>query len=419
MMLNELPRLLADFKPLPGVLKADYEDFVVEELPLYPADDAGTHVYFQLEKRGLSTMQAVADVARALGVAKRDIGYAGLKDARAVTRQWMSVEHVPKDRLLALEIPRLKILDVKLHGNKLRLGHLRANRFNIKVRQFDENRFGELRNAFERLIAVGCPNYFGEQRFGSRGDSWQVGQALLAGNADEAIDAMLGRPAPDDQPALKQARTLYEQGQFQPASRAWPAMFTTERRVLRALMSNRGKKRRAIFAIEPHIRRLYTSAFQSHLFNQVVAARLPHGLARLMVGDLAFLHANGAVFRVIDLTAEQPRADKGEISPTGPLFGYRMTRPADEPLHIEQSVFSAAGLDADSFQARGLNVKGSRRALRFLVAESQIELGADRRGPYLEFRFCLPKGCYATSLLREFIDTAPPEEESGAELDNE
>lgn len=418
-MPNDSPRLLSDFKPLPGVLKADYEDFEVEEIPLYPADNVGTHLYFLLEKRGLSTMQAVADVARALGVAKRDIGYAGLKDARAVTRQWMSVEHVSKERLMALEIPRIKILDAKLHGNKLRLGHLRANRFTIRVREFNESRFQELKNAFERLMGVGCPNYFGEQRFGSRGDSWKVGRALLAGDADEAIDAMLGRPQPDDAPALRQARTLYEQGQFQAASRAWPAMFSTERRVLRAMLSNRGKKRRAIFAIEPHIRRLYTSAFQSHLFNQVVAARLPHGLSTLLLGDLAFLHVNGAVFRVLDPAVEQPRADRGEISPTGPLFGYRMTRPAEEPLKIELSVFTAAGLDADSFQARGLNVKGSRRALRFLPAEPQIELGADRRGPYLEFRFVLPKGCYATSLLREFIDTAPLEEESGAELESD
>src|SRR5690606_18406346 len=92
--MEDWPRLLTDFEPLPGVIKEDYDDFVVEELPLYAASGAGTHTYFLLEKRGLSTMQAVNDMARALGVRRIDIGYAGLKDARAVTRQWMSVEHV-------------------------------------------------------------------------------------------------------------------------------------------------------------------------------------------------------------------------------------------------------------------------------------------------------------------------------------
>ena len=92
--MDELPRLLTGFQRPPGVIKDDYEDFVVEEVPLYEPCGDGTHVYFRIEKTGLPTMQAVHEIGRALGRPVRDIGYAGLKDARAVTRQMLSVEHV-------------------------------------------------------------------------------------------------------------------------------------------------------------------------------------------------------------------------------------------------------------------------------------------------------------------------------------
>src|SRR5688572_14988833 len=124
--MNALPRLLSDLTPVPGVLKEDYTDFEVEELPLYPFRGEGTHTYFLLEKSGLSTMQAVQDLARALGRLRYEIGYAGLKDARAVTRQWMSLEHVDEAAVRGLEIPRMRILEITRHTNKLRIGHLRG-----------------------------------------------------------------------------------------------------------------------------------------------------------------------------------------------------------------------------------------------------------------------------------------------------
>src|SRR5262249_17897308 len=125
--MNELPRLLREFVPAPGVIKQDYDDFVVQETPLYPFSGEGTHTNFLVEKGGLSAMQAVHDLARALGVRRFEIGYAGLKDARGVTRQWMSVEHVEAERVRAVEIPRIRVLETTRHTNKLRIGHLRGN----------------------------------------------------------------------------------------------------------------------------------------------------------------------------------------------------------------------------------------------------------------------------------------------------
>lgn len=405
--LAELPRFLADFTPPPAVLKADYEDFHVEELPLYPASGEGTHTYFLLEKAGLSTMQAVADVARALGVLRRDIGFAGLKDARAVTRQWLSVEHVEPVRLEQLDLPRMQVIDVTRHTNKLRLGHLAGNRFRIRMREVPEQQTDALRGALGRLIGKGVPNYFGQQRFGARGDSWLIGRASLHGELEEALDVLLGRPGALDSPPVREARERYERGDYEGAARQWPGMFRDERRALRMLQAKKGNKRRAFLGIDKRMRQFYISAYQSHLFNQVLALRLPSGLDRLEEGDLAWRHANGAVFRVERLEDEQPRADAQEISPSGPLYGYRMTWPTGEPGRREAALLEAEGLSEDAFRS-GLRVKGGRRPLRFPLKDADIRLGADQRGPYLELTFTLPPGCYATALLRELFTVREP-----------
>lgn len=408
--MSETPRFLSNFEPAPGLIKQDYEDFVVDEAPLYQPAGEGTHTYFRIEKAGLSTVQAASDVARALNVRVRDIGYAGLKDARAVTRQWFSVEHIEPARVEQLEIPRLRVLDVTRHRNKLKIGHLAANRFVIKVRNTQPARLGELQDGLARLSREGMPNYFGRQRFGGRGDTWAVGRAMLHGRNEEAVDVLLGRPSQRDIGDVARARKLYENQQYRDAAAAWPGVFRNERRALKALVRSKGNRKRALFAIDGNSRRFYVSAYQSYLFNMVVAKRLTTGLGKLMIGDMACLHASGAAFRVEDAAVEQPRADAFEISPTGPLFGYRMSPAEGLPGEIESAVIDAEELPPDAFRSGPIRVKGTRRALRVRPDDAKIQLGADERGAYLELRFGLPRGSYATSLLRElFIEDAAPD----------
>ena len=145
------------------------------------------------------------------------------------------------------------------------------------------------------------------------------------------------------------------------------------------------------------------SALQSRMFNDVVARRID-SLDRLMTGDLAYKHENGAVFLVEDAAVEQPRCEAFDISPTGPLVGYRMTLPQGEPLNVEQAVMAEQGLKPDDFRDTGrLKVKGARRPLRAAAEDVNLAAGADENGVHITVAFTLPAGSFATVLLRELM----------------
>jgi len=404
-MTQNLPYLTADVPPLGGRIKGRPDDFRVEEVPLYEASGQGTHTYVCIDKTGLSTLRAVREIARALGEPHRNVGYAGMKDANATTRQILSIEHVPTERIEKLEVPGIRVLWVRRHGNKLRLGHLRGNRFAIRLRDVDAGRLGEVRELLGVLAQRGVPNYFGEQRVGARGDTWQIGRAMMKQDWVEAVSLMLGRPSEYDRGEVLRARQLFDEGRYEEAAKAWPYPFPDARRACLTMARTAGSHKRAFFGVDKTVKRLYLSAFQSYLFNQVVAARI-QSLHRLMTGDLAYRHANGAVFRVADAAAEQPRADTFEISPSGPLFGYRMTEPEGEPGEIESRLLAAEGLHPADFRVPGAHkIKGARRPLRFQPRECEVDAGRDDGGDYFELRFFLEPGCYATSVLREICKT--------------
>ncbi len=396
-----LPFFTVDLPGVGGQIKQFNEDFVVEEIPLYRPSGEGTHAYFAIEKQGLTTLAAIKQVANALGKPSREIGYAGLKDAHGITRQMFSVEHVDPQRVADLSFARIKVLSVSRHTNKLKLGHLAGNRFIIKTRDSAPSATPKAEAVLERLMARGVPNYFGPQRFGARGDNGQIGRAVLCEDYEKAIALILGRLGPFDHGRVRQARELFESGDLHAALSAWPPAFREQIRVCREMVRTGGDARRAWEATDRTLRKLYVSACQSELFNRVVAVRIT-GLHRLETGDLAYKHANGACFRVEDAAVEQPRCDAFEISPTGPLFGPRMTEPFGRPRDRELNVLADAGL------TRGLNQSkhrdsppGGRRPLRVPIGEPELDAGSDDRGAFLRLRFTLPAGAYATNVTRE------------------
>ena len=409
-MPNAITYLTQDLPGIGGQIKAAPEDFNVEEIPLYTPSGEGEHTYFALRKRNLATMEAIRRVASALHVSPNTFGHAGLKDAKAVTTQMLSVQGVSPERLLALDLPNIEILWAKPHRNKLRVGHLRANRFQIVVRNVQPNALARAQEVLARLQQKGVPNRFGEQRFGIKGDSYQIGRAFVQQDWKAVLDVFLGQPGEMESEQLQAARCAYADNALERAYDLFPrSTHTNERNVLNALMQRPADLESACMAMPVNLRKFFLSAYQSYLFNRVMERRLS-SLGTLFVGDLAMKHRNGACFHVENPNIEQPRADAFEISPTGPLFGYKMTAPHGEPGRIETEVLSEDGLVSTSFHVRSpVRVDGARRALRLPIEAASVE----EVDVGLRLSFTLPPGGYATVVLDEVMKTGLPSGESG------
>jgi tRNA pseudouridine13 synthase len=381
-----------------GTIKQQVEDFVVEELPLYEPSGQGPHTFFEIEKKGLSTFHAVRSIAAALGVSANRIGYAGLKDAQAVTCQVLSVEGVPPEAVMALELPAIQIRWAERHRNKLKIGHLRGNRFTIRIRGVEESALADCQALLEVLTQRGVPNRYGLQRFGQRGDSGVLGKAVVLGDAPGFIERFLGRPHPHESETAQTARALFDEGAWSDALEYFPFSMADERRALQTMISSQGDHGAAYRSVPKRLKVFLLSAYQSVLFNRVLDARLQN-LDQVFEGDLAMKHPGRSVFRVEDATVEQPRADRFEISPTGPIFGYKMIQPTGQQADLEERVLAAEGMVPEDFRVgRGIKARGGRRALRFRVYEP--ELWWDEG---LVLRFWLSKGSYATALLAEVM----------------
>ncbi len=343
-----------------GRIKDAPEDFVVEEIPLYEPQGTGDHLYVRFTKRDLTTEQVVRSFADAVGVQARDIGVAGLKDKVAVTTQTISIP-VPKpgagfdDRVRSLSLPGVVIREATRHANKLRTGHLAGNRFTIVVRGLDEADVDFVRASLERLGREGLPNAFGAQRFGRDRD-----------NAAQALAWLTGK--------------------------------------------TRGPG-------DPRKKRFLWSALQSELFNEVLDRRVADGTWRTPeLGDL-LRKRDGGFFPCTDEAGDRERAGRGEVSPTGPMFGAKMRAPTGRPGELEREVFEARlGASFDLARTKPYG-EGARRELVLSVEAMTVERtvkqfpekdAAEReQGAALTVRFVLPKGAYATSVLAAAVAFEP------------
>jgi tRNA pseudouridine13 synthase len=401
-MSQSLPLLTRDLPGVGGAIKEHLEDFQVAEIPLYEPSGEGTHLYFEVTKKGIPTPAAIQRIARHLGVRPDDVGVAGMKDARAVTTQWMSIEHVDEARLATLQDAQLSIGRVTRHTNKLRTGHLAGNRFGIRIRNPQPGALEAAQAALDVLARRGVPNFFGSQRFGSRGDGSELGRALAAGNDDEFLALFLGRPKEDDPPDCTAAREAFDRGDLEAAMQLWPPHYSAERRILAAFARKRTAAR-AIAALDKRMKRLYVSAFQSRIFNEILARRID-SIDQVQLGDWAQKTDTGGVFLVEDLAADAPRAATFQISPTGPIFGRRCRIAQGEPGRLEREVMAQHRLeDGELTKVGSLKLDGTRRPLRFPIRDVAVAAGEDQAGAFVEVRFFAPSGCYATVVLGEVM----------------
>jgi len=418
--------LTADVPGIGGAIKQHDSDFLVEELPLYDPCGEGEHLYLMVEKRGMSAMDMTSALAKHFGVSTRAIGTAGLKDKRAFTRQVVSI-HAPGRALEdfpSLDHPRMSILWVDKHTNKLKRGHLRGNRFSIKVRGVSPTAVRQAKAVLDRLATIGVPNRFGKQRFGYLMNNHLVGRALLLGKYQDAIDLLLS-PDPMAPESQAEARALYASGDLARSYEIWPRVYQAERKTLGAL--SRGQTPdRAIRAIDATAASFYISSFQSAVFNAVLNGRISEGtLDRFVEGDLAFLNSRRVSFLIEadDLadpeTAE--RLERFEISPSGPMWGSEMPRGSGAVDAAEVEALAGASMgpeDLLNIEMTNLEmVRGDRRPLRIKLSDPDCEGGVDDHGSYVRCAFELPRGSFATTVMDEVMKGDPLADEVQQRLD--
>ncbi len=347
MATSPLPYVTADLPGIGGQLRAEISDFQVEEIPAYLPCGEGSHIYAWIEKRGMTTANAIRELAGQLEIRESDVGCAGMKDKFAVTRQMLSLPPpLTSEAVLACDIEGITILSALPHGNKLKTGHLKGNRFILRIRELDCD-VAEAQKRSEAILArlsavPGAPNWYGAQRFGRGGGNASTGKALVTKST------ISGRPP-------------------------------------------RGRQRR-----------LYISAYQSKLFNECLAERLGDELFQtVLLGDLLQKRDSGGVFACEDPALDQARFATGELSLSGPMFGHRMkTCTPDSAAHErEQRILEREEISLESFSHLSKLANGARRPLSILLQETQVIAHDDS----LEVRFDLPSGTYATAIMRELI----------------
>ena len=404
----EQPAAVAALEDLAGSLGGHIrgypEDFMVEELPLFRPSGRGEHTIVQVEKRAAPTLDVLLFLSKQVKISERRIGYAGLKDARAVARQYLSLPRVAPERVLGLRHRKFRVLSAARHDVGLKIGHLRGNRFTIRIRDCDLGRLEDARAVLERLVARGVPNAYGIQRFGTRQDGHLVGRSVLDGDWQGFVDQLLGRPSPlEKNPVIVEARTAYDEGRLEDARRLFPRKHRAEKRAL-GVLARGGSPAEAYEAIPPAQRRIWLSAWQSYLFNEVLDARVRDGsYDQLLPGDLAHLEDSGAAYLVTDPEADAARAAKGRASATGPLIGYDMRFPEGTPGTLEHAVMAAWKTTPDQFLEGASRARGARRPLRILLREASLTAEPD--GTVLA-RFVLPSGAFATVILDHLMRRA-------------
>lgn len=410
-------RRLLDSAPVEGArIKERPGDFIVEELPLYEPSGEGEHLYLRIVKEGMSHHEMVDALCAHFGVDAQAIGIAGMKDRQAVTGQTVSVHLPRKPELRSIQEPRIQVVWATWHGNKLRRGHLAGNRFSIRVRGIEPFRAPAAWRAIRELEVRGVPNGFGPQRFGMRSNNHLLGRMLLGARHDELLGELCGAGGSAFRESEREARSLFDAGRFEESARAWPRGLDAERAATRSLARG-GTARDAVRAVPRPIQELWTDAWQSAVFNRVLDARIAAGtFDRVLPGDVASKHANGARFAVDEAAmAEQgdasidARARRLEISATGPLPGCETPLASGEPGAIERAAIEECGgeaLAAAGGPGSSRKPPGDRRPLRIALRNPEMESGFDEHGPYVRVAFDLPAGAYATVALREAFGDA-------------
>lgn len=329
-------------------------DFVVDEIPLYPFSGEGEHLVLHVRKKNLSTWQMIDIFSNRLGIKGRDIGYAGLKDKNAQTKQYISLPRKCEQMLENFEHEGIKILEKTYHNNKIRVGHLKGNRFFIRLKKVNPTAAVKIQEALKMIKQQGMPNYFGFQRFGIDGENYKKGQAILAGTLKERN---------------KKLAQFYVNAYQSYLFNDW----LSRRIQISKLVESFGIDELSTVVPLPK-EELQAMKAQKHPF-------------KLIHGDVMMHYPYGKIFHY-ESNEEVERFSKRDISVSGLLSGKRATRAVGLAEAIEKE-----------YDAISAGIDGARRY--GWIFPEEIEGEYKENDAWFELHFTLPKGCYATVLIEE------------------
>jgi tRNA pseudouridine13 synthase len=414
-----------------GTIKTIPADFSVREVTNRTEGDTGKYLIAELTKQNWDTHSVVREISNRLRVSRNRIGFAGTKDKFALTTQKISIWDTAES-----ELERVRIADVSLkivgRSNKaVSLGDLYGNEFAIVIRNVE----GTEEELKEKIAAItdeietagGIPNFFGVQRFGiSRPITHIVGEHLIRGNIKEAVLSYISNIFPDESEEAKEARSLCKNGDLKECLKRMPLFLRYERSMLNELVRSGNKEigeaqfLSAFSVLPKNLQKLFVHAYQAYLFNLILSHRLKQHvpLNEAVVGDVVCFH-NELGFADPD-KVEQVTEDKleginrlikrGRAFVTAPIFGSE-TEFADGVVgKIERKVLEDEKVELSNFYIEKIpeiSSKGTRRPVLVPVpVKLNAEISDDELNPErckATLQFFLPKGSYATVLLREYM----------------
>ena len=373
------------------LIKKYPEDFQVDEVLEFKD---GKYLVFKVKKTNRDTLDVIHDIAKNTGIQFGRIGYAGLKDRHAVTIQNFSVDNIYESTIKKLELNNVELFDFR-KGQKIEVGDLLGNNFNILVRDLPEN-FNEtiISNIKKIEHDSGFPNLFGEQRFGG---NEKIGEFVLRGRFKEAVERFLLK-----ENLTEDTVNYIKDGDFEKALDFYPNLHN-EKQVI-AYLSKSLDYTKAFRVLPPTVSSLFIHAYQAKIFNEAVLERIKQTpLNEVELGDIVSMQRQGDYYRTqvnkSNIERVKSGMKNGEINVIAPLIGYNSIVPKSALGKLTIELIEKDGITKDSFRVEGATFLESSGAYRNILGGYKDLLYApENEGA--RFKFFLYKGEYATIFLK-------------------
>ncbi|RLI14132.1 tRNA pseudouridine(13) synthase TruD [Candidatus Bathyarchaeota archaeon] len=432
-----------------GVIRQFPEDFMVEEVlvdgskaeinyarqakpeVLGSSQKRNRYLLCVMIKRNWDTFLAVKAVAQRLGVNSNRIQIAGIKDARAVTAQYVTIEGVSAEELQGICVKDLKVHPIGYFHSKLSSYFLLGNNFHVTVRAISHSKSTvekRIAKTIEELKDIGgTPNFFGHQRFGTaRPITHLVGKAMVQGNFRKAAMIFLAKPSNHEHPESREARRQLQATQdFKQALKIFPRKLYYERLMLKHLIEKPEDFVGAFKTLPIKLRRLFPQAYQAYLFNKFLSRRIETGfpLNRAEVGDYVVnVETSGLpMFKMNRIVSAEERAEINKAIKDGrmylaiPLVGFNQHLSRGLQGEIERQILEEEEISPEKFKIEAMPEISLRGGLRTVTAPMKgfalNEVSKDSANPSkrkAKVSFTLHRGSYATVLLRELMKPRDP-----------